>query len=141
MGHHGGEDVTLGKCLTKSGILLGDTRDELGKHRFHQKPPVDYIKGIWEKWYPNTMIYTYGKGIDSLSETAVSFHNLKDESDLYTLEFFIYRLQLFGVSGRFKGPQIAPLPPDISGIPVQVLKRFQRAEVNESRSKREERSS
>ncbi|XP_066969174.1 glycoprotein-N-acetylgalactosamine 3-beta-galactosyltransferase 1-like [Macrobrachium rosenbergii] len=137
MNQQGGEDVVLGQCLTKSGILLGDTRDELGKHRFHQKSPVDYIQGIWQKWYPNTMIYTYGKGIDSISETAVSFHDLKDESHLYIIEFFIYRLQLFGVEGRFKGPEIAPLPPDVSAIPGEVLMRFLKPKVNESESERE----
>ncbi|XP_066957804.1 glycoprotein-N-acetylgalactosamine 3-beta-galactosyltransferase 1-like [Macrobrachium rosenbergii] len=135
MNRQGGEDVLLGQCLTKSGILLGDTRDELGRHRFHQKPPVDYIQGIWQKWYPNTIIYTYGKGIDSISETAVSFHDLKDESHLYIIEYFIYRLQLFGVEGRFKGPEVAPLPPDHSAVPVEVLTRFLKPKVNESERK------
>ncbi|XP_066979027.1 glycoprotein-N-acetylgalactosamine 3-beta-galactosyltransferase 1-like [Macrobrachium rosenbergii] len=137
MSHGGMEDVTLGKCLMNSGILFGDTRDELAKHRFHQKPPVDYIRGTWEKWYPNTMIYTYGKGIDSISETAVSFHDMKDESHLYIIEFFIYRLQLFGVEGRFRGPEVAPLPPDVSAIPVEVLMRFMKTKVNGSESEQE----
>ncbi|XP_064120346.1 glycoprotein-N-acetylgalactosamine 3-beta-galactosyltransferase 1-like [Macrobrachium nipponense] len=138
--HGGMEDVTLGKCLTNSGILFGDTRDEFGRHRFHQKPPVDYIKGIWEKWYPNTMIYQYGKGIDSISETAVSFHDMKDESHLYIIEFFIYRLQLFGVEGRFNGPLIAPLPPDITAIPLEVMMRYQQPKANETGSEREKSS-
>ncbi|XP_064096449.1 glycoprotein-N-acetylgalactosamine 3-beta-galactosyltransferase 1-like [Macrobrachium nipponense] len=52
MDHQGEEDVTLGKCLTDSGVLLGDSRDELGRHRFLQEPPVYYIRGTWQKWYP-----------------------------------------------------------------------------------------
>ncbi|XP_068241284.1 glycoprotein-N-acetylgalactosamine 3-beta-galactosyltransferase 1-like [Palaemon carinicauda] len=126
----GPEDVTLGKCMTNSGILLGDTRDEMGRHRFFQNPPQDYIKGIWQKWYPKTMYYKYGKGIKSLSETAVSFHSLKDYSLLYTLEFFIYKLQIFGVDGRFKGPPVAPYPPDIEAIPEKGLERLEESRMN-----------
>ncbi|XP_068245121.1 glycoprotein-N-acetylgalactosamine 3-beta-galactosyltransferase 1-like isoform X2 [Palaemon carinicauda] len=133
-GHDGREDLILGPCLTKSGILLGDSRDELGKHRFHQNPADEYIIGKWQHRYPTVMIYKYDKGIDSLSQTPVSFHSLKNYELLYALEFFIYRIQLFGISGRFDGPNIAPLPPDVSSIPEEVLKRFGKSRVNEGGS-------
>ncbi|XP_064120344.1 glycoprotein-N-acetylgalactosamine 3-beta-galactosyltransferase 1-like [Macrobrachium nipponense] len=120
----GPEDVTLGVCMTSSGILLGDTRDQFGKHRFHQNIPRDYIEGKWQSWYPNVTLYGSGKGIESLSETSISFHNLKSDSDLYVLEYFIYILKLFNVEGRFTGPSVAPLPPDVDSAPEEARRRF-----------------
>ncbi|XP_068237421.1 glycoprotein-N-acetylgalactosamine 3-beta-galactosyltransferase 1-like isoform X2 [Palaemon carinicauda] len=129
----GSEDVTLGRCLKKSGILFGDTRDELGRHRFYQYLPQDHIKGDKLDFYNVRFLYKYDKGIDSLSETTATFHRLKDPSLLYALEFFIYKLQLFGVEGRFKGPNTALLPPDTDAVPYEVLKRFGVPRVNKSR--------
>ncbi|XP_068208587.1 glycoprotein-N-acetylgalactosamine 3-beta-galactosyltransferase 1-like [Palaemon carinicauda] len=128
----GSEDVTLGRCLKKSGILFGDSRDELGKHRFHQHLPENYMTEDFLDLYKVRFLYKYDKGIDNLSETTISFHRLKDPALIYTLEFFIYKLQLFGVEGRFKGPNIAPLPPDTSAVPEEVLKRFGVPRVNNS---------
>ncbi|XP_068241577.1 glycoprotein-N-acetylgalactosamine 3-beta-galactosyltransferase 1-like [Palaemon carinicauda] len=88
------EDVMMGVCMTRSGIMLGDTRDELGRHRFYHNKPEDYIDGKWQKWFPNMMRYRYDKGINSLSETSVSFHTFKNSSHLYFLERLIYETKV-----------------------------------------------
>lgn len=119
-----GEDVQMGRCMVNSGITLGDSRDELGKGRFFQHQIQDYIKGNYEGWYPGMIKYKVGKGIDCLSNTAVSFHKLKDVSNLYAIEFYIYRLQVYGLERVFTAKVPAPLPPDIEAIPQQVLERF-----------------
>ncbi|XP_064120295.1 glycoprotein-N-acetylgalactosamine 3-beta-galactosyltransferase 1-like [Macrobrachium nipponense] len=108
------EDVMMGHCMTKSGIMLGDTRDELERHRFYHNKPEDYIEGKWRKWFPSVMKYRYDKasshkiklwmnvkftrsgkwGINSLSETTVSFHTLKNATSLYLLENLIYEVKV-----------------------------------------------
>ncbi|XP_066979404.1 glycoprotein-N-acetylgalactosamine 3-beta-galactosyltransferase 1-like isoform X2 [Macrobrachium rosenbergii] len=88
------EDVMMGHCMTESGIMLGDTRDELGRHRFYHNKPEDYIEGKWRKWFPLMMKYRYDKGINSLSDTTISFHTLKNATSLYLFESLIYEVKV-----------------------------------------------
>jgi glycoprotein-N-acetylgalactosamine 3-beta-galactosyltransferase len=47
----GPEDVLMGKCLESVGVQAGDTRDELGRWRFHPFAPqyhlVPHDKHFW----------------------------------------------------------------------------------------------
>ena len=47
----GAEDLEVGRCLYKLGVHIGDTRDALGRSRFHCFPSVMHIRGVYPNWY------------------------------------------------------------------------------------------
>lgn len=57
----GAEDLEMGKCLETVGVIASDTRDELGRERFHPFIPEHHlIPGILPKdmWYWNYNFYS-----------------------------------------------------------------------------------
>ncbi|KAK7069549.1 glycoprotein-N-acetylgalactosamine 3-beta-galactosyltransferase activity protein, partial [Halocaridina rubra] len=113
------EDMEMGRCLTNVGVVLGDSRDEFGRNRFFQHTPEDYITGKHIHWYPKILKYPDKKGLEALSDTSITFHTLKNESTLYAFEFFIYKLQVFGLNRAFSGSPKPSLPPDLTAVPDQ----------------------
>ena len=53
---NGSEDVEFGRCMEKLKILPGDSRDALGRSRFHCFNPAHHLHGGYPKWY-----YSYDK--------------------------------------------------------------------------------
>ncbi len=55
----GAEDVLIGQCLENAGVIAGDSRDGLGRDRFHPFEPVDHlIPGPeTEFWYWKYVFY------------------------------------------------------------------------------------
>ena len=53
---HGDEDVQMGRCLEKLGVGTADSRDALGRTRFHCFSPDTHLGGIYPAWY-----YKYDK--------------------------------------------------------------------------------
>ncbi|XP_064120152.1 uncharacterized protein LOC135224755 [Macrobrachium nipponense] len=51
----------------------------------------------------------------------ITFKNVRSASNLYVYEFFLYKLQVYGVDGRFWGPKVPLLPPDLNAIPQEIL--------------------
>ncbi|KAK2185026.1 hypothetical protein NP493_247g02023 [Ridgeia piscesae] len=47
----GAEDVEVGRCLHSLGVYTGDTRDALGRSRFHCFPLIRHIRGAYPRWY------------------------------------------------------------------------------------------
>ena len=47
----GAEDVEIGDCMQKLGVRLGDSRDSLGRSRFHCLDPAAHIHGGYPDWY------------------------------------------------------------------------------------------
>ena len=52
----GAEDVEFGRCMEKLGVKTGDSRDALGRSRFHCFNPATHIHGGYPDWY-----YQYDK--------------------------------------------------------------------------------
>lgn len=54
----GNEDVEVGKCLANVGVLTGDSRDDLARHRFLPFPPDGMIRNLFgETWLDNATFY------------------------------------------------------------------------------------
>ena len=56
----GAEDVEFGKCLEKLQVPPKDSRDKLGRSRFHCFNPVTHLHGDYPDWY-----YSYDKYLTS----------------------------------------------------------------------------
>ncbi|XP_076436661.1 glycoprotein-N-acetylgalactosamine 3-beta-galactosyltransferase 1-like [Babylonia areolata] len=95
----GAEDLEMGKCLQNVGVIAGDTRDELGRERFHPFIPEHHlIPGILPKdmWYWNYNYYPAKQGPDCCSDYAITFHYVSPNM-MYVLEYLIYHLKPYGV--------------------------------------------
>ena len=53
---NGAEDVEMGRCMEKLRVKTGDSRDALGRSRFHCFNPQTHIMGGYPDWY-----YQYDK--------------------------------------------------------------------------------
>lgn len=92
----GAEDAEMGKCMEVLGVRTGDSRDKLGRSRFHCFNPETHIHGGYPDWYYSYDKYGAQKGIESISDYAITFHYVSVEQ-LYNLEFYIYHLRPYGI--------------------------------------------
>ena len=77
------EDVQVANCLKKAaGVLPYDTRDELGRERFHPFTPANHlayrIPRSGKDWYAQYSI-DLKEGAECCSARSVSFHYVKHE--------------------------------------------------------------
>ena len=66
---HGAEDVEMGRCLERLGVKVADSRDALGRTRFHCLSPHDHIHGKYPAWY-----YTHDKHGGVLQASGANTH-------------------------------------------------------------------
>ncbi|KAH7959038.1 hypothetical protein HPB49_007416 [Dermacentor silvarum] len=108
----GSEDAELGRCLTRSGVPVGETRDALGRNRFF---PLRIEHYFWPDLMPlHWWIWRYAKypirpGWNCCSDTAVAFHYTMPER-MYVFEYFVYHVRLLGGIDQRVYPRRPPLP-------------------------------
>ncbi|CAH1774641.1 unnamed protein product [Owenia fusiformis] len=88
----GAEDVEMGKCMEYLGVAVGDSRDAMGRSRFHCFDISAHLEGRYPDWYHkyDANGATYGPG--NISDYSISFHYVKPRM-MYHLDFFTYHLR------------------------------------------------
>ncbi|XP_013396800.1 glycoprotein-N-acetylgalactosamine 3-beta-galactosyltransferase 1 [Lingula anatina] len=99
--HQNGGEMEFEMCLSQLGVYSGDSRDELGRTRFHYFPPHMHFSGIYPAWYRKLSREKQRKGIDSISDHAVSF-NTMSPNNMWAMEYYLYHLRPYGIVALFK---------------------------------------
>lgn len=94
------EDIEVGRCLSKTGVTPGDTRDEYGLETFNPFSPT--IQFDPETANKTDWMFTYNKyrpvfGPNSCSNRSITFHYISMQM-MYVLDYLIYYLHPYEIN-------------------------------------------